>query len=130
SWRLDGGQLVRESAATAPADSAGADSAAGPSVSPPPYGSDETTEIARLVSGFAPEGGKLAWSVFRAERPHRHLVVRMAVVESPDPADRDLDGLSDEREAQIGTDPRDRDTDGDGLLDGWEVHGLPRDVDL
>ncbi len=34
--------------------------------------------------------------------------------------DTDKDGLSDETEARLGTDPRNPDTDGDGLLDGTE----------
>ncbi|MGE6761436.1 Ig-like domain-containing protein [Corallococcus interemptor] len=37
-------------------------------------------------------------------------------------ADSDNDGLTDVEEAQYGTDPRNPDTDGDGLLDGVEVH--------
>jgi probable HAF family extracellular repeat protein len=37
------------------------------------------------------------------------------------PTDSDADGLSDEQEAVIGTDPAVADTDGDGLLDGTEV---------
>ncbi|MBI3721829.1 MAG: VCBS repeat-containing protein, partial [Fimbriimonas ginsengisoli] len=43
--------------------------------------------------------------------------------------DWDQDGLTNEEEKVLGTDPRNRDTDGDGLLDGWEVHGL-RGYDL
>jgi hypothetical protein len=39
-------------------------------------------------------------------------------------ADWDADGLTNAEEAQLSTDPQDRDTDGDGLLDGWEVHGF------
>jgi hypothetical protein len=35
--------------------------------------------------------------------------------------DSDVDGLSDEREAQLGTDPHNPDTDGDGYPDGLEV---------
>lgn len=35
--------------------------------------------------------------------------------------DADGDGLSDEDEARLGTDPRNADTDGDGILDGDEV---------
>ncbi|WP_418057608.1 binary toxin-like calcium binding domain-containing protein [Pimelobacter simplex] len=37
--------------------------------------------------------------------------------------DTDGDGLSDEREAELGTDPANPDTDGDGLSDGVEVAG-------
>ncbi|MHA1626489.1 MAG: hypothetical protein ACTSYT_01165 [Candidatus Asgardarchaeia archaeon] len=35
--------------------------------------------------------------------------------------DTDTDGLADNVEAKLGTDPNDPDTDGDGLLDGYEV---------
>lgn len=38
--------------------------------------------------------------------------------------DSDGDGLSDAREAALGTDPRNPDTDGDGLTDGQEVDGV------
>lgn len=47
--------------------------------------------------------------------------------------DRDGDGLSDEREAELGTDPTDEDTDGDLIHDGVEVetntNPLERDTD-
>jgi hypothetical protein len=39
-------------------------------------------------------------------------------------ADGDRDGLADNVERQLGTDPANPDTDGDGLLDGWEVYGV------
>ena len=42
-------------------------------------------------------------------------------------ADRDGDGLTDAREADLGTDPDLADTDGDGLLDGEEVDGYGTD---
>ena len=38
------------------------------------------------------------------------------------PKDSDGDGLTDEDEAKLGTDPFNKDTDGDGLTDGEEVH--------
>ena len=38
------------------------------------------------------------------------------------PADTDGDGLTDEEEAVIGTDPLNPDTDGDGITDGDEVN--------
>ncbi len=42
-------------------------------------------------------------------------------VPGADPTDTDGDGLSDSREAALGTDPRDPDSDDDGMPDGWEV---------
>jgi len=38
--------------------------------------------------------------------------------------DSDLDGLSNDDETTAGTDPNNPDTDGDGVLDGEEVHGI------
>ncbi len=48
------------------------------------------------------------------------LVVAGAVTLDLDD-DSDDDGLPEDREQALGTDPRDPDTDGDGLRDGWEV---------
>lgn len=43
---------------------------------------------------------------------------------APDSEDPDGDGLGNDLEAVLGTNPYDPDTDGDGLSDGWEwVHG-------
>lgn len=41
--------------------------------------------------------------------------------------DIDHDGLLNEEEEAMGTNPYDRDTDDDGLLDGWEVYGADTD---
>lgn len=41
--------------------------------------------------------------------------------------DTDNDGLTDEKEAQLGTDPMDPDTDGDGLQDGEEMEAYDTD---
>jgi len=38
-----------------------------------------------------------------------------------EPADTDEDGLTDEEEAELGTDPTKKDTDGDQYWDSWEV---------
>lgn len=48
---------------------------------------------------------------------------------TPGETDPDHDGLTNEEEARLGTDPMNPDTDGDGLLDGWEVKGV-RGLDL
>lgn len=42
--------------------------------------------------------------------------------EPEQPVDTDGDGIPDEEEAQLGTDPENADTDGDGLTDGEEVN--------
>ncbi|NPC84046.1 VWA domain-containing protein, partial [Pyxidicoccus fallax] len=47
-----------------------------------------------------------------------------------DAADTDGDGLTDAREAEIGTDPNLMDTDGDGFSDGVEVYFRDRGVDF
>lgn len=39
-------------------------------------------------------------------------------------ADADQDGATDAEERACGSDPRDGDSDDDGLLDGWELHGV------
>lgn len=49
---------------------------------------------------------------------------------SREPADEDQDGLTDDEEAELGTDPENPDTDGDGLLDGDEVHAHGTDPSL
>lgn len=41
---------------------------------------------------------------------------------APNPIDSDGDSLSNEREAELGTDPNNIDTDGDGITDGDEVN--------
>ncbi len=56
------------------------------------------------------------------------VLIRLAEIKS----DVDGDGLIDEEEARIGTDPNNPDTDGDGLLDGKEVYTYktdPKDKD-
>jgi len=46
--------------------------------------------------------------------------VEVSLAEVP-AIDRDGDGLNEDREGELGTDPDHPDTDGDGLPDGWEV---------
>jgi hypothetical protein len=48
---------------------------------------------------------------------------------SPGETDSDHDGVTNDEEAKLGTDPTNPDTDGDGLLDGWEVNGF-RGLDM
>lgn len=46
---------------------------------------------------------------------------QMQVLENLKKTDADVDGLSDEKEAELGTDPNNADTDKDGILDVNEV---------
>ncbi len=55
--------------------------------------------------------------------------VMMYRVISPGEVDSDHDGLSNDEEARIGSDPYKPDTAGDGILDGWKVNGF-RGLDL
>lgn len=61
-----------------------------------------------------------------APAPEGGVEFALGVELVPAEGDRDGDGLSDEEEAIYQTDLDVPDTDGDGLLDGWEVHGVVR----
>jgi len=95
-------------------------------VTAPPY-EPEAPVLVRCLADVDGDGTADALAVFRASRPHAHCVVRVAVALHAG-SDADGDGSTDEEEVRLGSDPHDRDTDDDGLLDGWEVHGLPRGV--
>lgn len=104
----------------------------------PPYEPDAKL-IAMFEFGFARprttgEAREIG-VVYDCHLPFDHHVIRVVVGPDPsdhDPArmDSDADGLTDQEERALGTDPFDRDTDDDSLLDGWEVKGLPRGIDL
>ncbi len=57
-----------------------------------------------------------------AQAPCVNASVTIQVVASACAEDTDADGLTNEEEANLGTDPNDPDTDGDGILDGVEVN--------
>lgn len=67
-------------------------------------------------------GGATADSVPRAEGDAITQLNRSTPHLAGERIDSDADGLSDEREAEIGTDPSNPDTDGDHLPDGREVN--------
>src|SRR5688572_1113471 len=78
AWRVEGETLVKHDAPAAPANATGnasTDTRSGPlsvpggatastllALSGPPYDTEGAAEIARLDSGFAPEGGMVIWS--------------------------------------------------------------------
>jgi hypothetical protein len=75
------------------------------------------------VGGGAPEGTleetNLSFTAVEGANPVILVFVENA---APEPVDTDQDGLTDDEEAEIGTDPASYDTDGDGVADGGEVN--------
>lgn len=101
--------------------------------SAPPYEPDAKA-VAMFEFGFARprvngEASEIG-VVYDCHLPHDHHVIRVVTLGDPAHLDSDADGLTDQQERELGTDPFDRDTDDDSLLDGWEVNGLPRGIDL
>lgn len=117
AWRLTAGgfeRLARSAAEPAPTDG-------------PPYQPDAPA-LGTIIGDVTGDGLADTLTLFECTRPSAYRELRMAPAPNTVFGDSDSDGLSDADEARLGTDPLDRDTDGDGLLDGWEVHGLPRGV--
>jgi len=70
--------------------------------------------------------GIVAWNLSGGISASREKIVPKTLwnaisSNSQNSADSDKDGLSDEEEKKLGTDPNKADTDGDGFLDGQEV---------
>lgn len=83
-----------------------------------------------LEADFNHDGVRDSCWVLDSSKPHDHHVLRVSLSRNLESNDQDSDGLTDDEERALGTDTYNRDTDGDGLLDGWEVHGLPRGIEL
>jgi len=81
------------------------------------YGTDPTD--ADTDDGGVPDGSEVLIGGTDPLDPSDDIVVP--------PTDSDKDGLTDEEEAVLGTDPLDPDSDDDGLLDGEEVNTFDTD---
>lgn len=77
-----------------------------------------TTTTAYTITGTGPYGNVEASLTITVNQP-----VSNTPATPPTPIDTDGDGLSDEEESQLGTNPNNPDSDNDGLLDGEEVNG-------
>lgn len=92
-----------------------------------PKGGESTS---RFATGDADNDGDADIFEFRnGKEPHSAFSILVHRAVSPGETDSDADGLDNETEAKLQTDPQKPDTDGDGLLDGWEVNGF-RGLDL
>jgi hypothetical protein len=110
-----------------PIEIAWPDTAAPGAVEPPPYETD--AKLLMSCGGDVDGDGNVdSIGIYSATKPSEYRMVRVAVA-LHDGNDADGDGVSDDREGELGSDRLDRDSDDDGLLDGWEVNGLPRGVD-
>ncbi len=96
---------------------------------PPPYQTDAKV-VARTLMDVNKDGVSDHVNVYHMTKVWNENMVRVTMSPNAASTDQDGDGLADEEEATIGTDPYNRDTDEDSFLDGWEVHGLPRNLDL
>lgn len=76
------------------------------------------------VTGGQPDGTTMepANLTFTAQEGSNPVTLVFVEPASSEPVDTDGDGLSDEEEVGIGTDPASVDTDGDGVQDGGEVN--------
>ncbi len=80
--------------------------------------------VTLTITGGQPDGTTmeptaLEFTAEEGSNPVTLVFVQPAVIE---PEDTDGDGLTDDEEAALGTDPTDVDTDGDGVQDGGEVN--------
>ncbi len=93
------------------------------------YGCPVTVDLTGGTIAITAEGYQNFEGVFssvRTDNLHAQ-VAEMFTLEAgetivDDETDTDNDGLTDEREAELGTDPEDDDSDNDGLKDGAEVN--------
>jgi hypothetical protein len=92
--------------------------------------------LASLVAAFCPANAQDGISEQENQRLHEALQrfavpadlaprkLRSDAPVADAPSDSDDDGLPDDVEERLNTDPHNPDTDGDALLDGWEVYGV------
>lgn len=107
----------------------------GPEAVPDVVGQDVKTAKRRLAAaGFefvvvpdndstAPKGQVTRQDPGSGETKPEGFQVTLFVSTYEEPVDTDEDGLTDDEEAELGTDPSNPDSDADGLQDGEEVNG-------
>ena len=104
----------------------------------PTFADDDAVQIANLEDVAAINDGTFKSSGFNldpgnytlvAESPNGERTKGGTFVVSEKPVDADGDGLTDDKEKELGTDPNKADSDGDGINDGDEVDGSKNPFD-
>lgn len=85
--------------------------------------------IVRVSGDFDADGDQDVFEYRYGTEPHSTYEVLLRIQSQPGESDSDHDGLTNETETGLGTDPLNPDTDGDGLWDGWET-GTFRNLDF
>ncbi len=111
------GDRVENAGPAAPIPAAG-----GTPVAPAPVPAQTQADATAL-----PDTGQTPVPDQQAVEPTASTAEPPAPDAAPSPGDTDGDGLSDEDEVALGTDPLNRDFDVDGLLDGREVNQIGTD---
>lgn len=89
--------------------------------------SNQPSLVIASVFEYVPDAGFIGsdtftYEVYDSANPvHKSALATVAITVEDSREDSDDDGLSDAREAELGTDPQDADSDDDGISDGNEV---------
>lgn len=98
-------------------------------VTPLPPSSLPVADTVRAAGDFDGDGDADLMEFRYGKEAHTGKDVLLRRFVSPGESDSDHDGLTNDEETKLGTDPLVADTDHDGLLDGWEAKGV-RGLDL
>jgi len=82
----------------------------------------KTTQLQKTIYNPIEQIDKAAIKIEQEKNKNIEMMKSLdAALDKSRQTDKDLDGLSDEEEKKLGTNPDNIDTDGDGIMDGDEI---------